>query len=96
MMPRIALKYCGGCNCRYDRAVILKRVKEDFGDVEFITMPEDGEYDAVVVITGCASQCATHQGLIGRAGKVITDCEEDYEKVAALLERAGLKRITHG
>jgi hypothetical protein len=58
---RIGIKYCGGCNPKYDRADFVDRLKEKFrGRMEFDTAKEGLIYDALLVIGGCRSCCADY------------------------------------
>lgn len=52
-----AVKYCGGCNSRYDRRALVKKLEQQFGQV--LPAAQTGVlYDEVYVICGCASCCA--------------------------------------
>lgn len=54
------VKFCGGCNPRYDRGVALKTIKEHFGNrVDFLIAEEDEKYDFLLVIGGCTNCCAS-------------------------------------
>jgi hypothetical protein len=70
---RIGVKFCGGCNPRYDRSGELDKIlayfdkdSEDFakdhiekGKALFGFAKEGGKYDVMLVICGCDSQCAS-------------------------------------
>jgi len=53
-MLRCAVKFCGGCNPRYDRGKAYQTILDTLkGSVEF-TYPKEGEhYDALLIIRGC-------------------------------------------
>ncbi|MBP1744832.1 MAG: cat2 [Firmicutes bacterium] len=53
----IGVKYCGGCNPRYDRKKIVELLMERFSH-SFEPADEDREYDMLVVLCGCSSCCA--------------------------------------
>ena len=62
------VKYCGGCNPRYDRVALVHQLEERIG--ETLTSAEaEVVYDELYVICGCSARCAD----IGRfqAGSVI-------------------------
>ena len=80
----ITIKYCGGCNPRFDRTRIAARIMEDYPDAR-LQRPGEGESDYVAVICGCPAACADHGALFGRLGKVILTQESDYEKLRQLL-----------
>lgn len=81
---KVAVKYCGGCNPRYDRAAVIRRLCDDVADVE-VVRPGGEEVDAVAVMCGCAVACAEHSHLHGRLGKVILTRAEDYESLYRLV-----------
>jgi hypothetical protein len=61
----VGVKFCGGCNPRYDRGKALEAIKErlrsspDRPDpLEFAIAREGGEYDDLLVIGGCTNCCA--------------------------------------
>ena len=55
------IKYCGGCNPRFERRKTLESIKEHFqGRVIFENVQEDKEYDFVIVISGCTNCCASY------------------------------------
>ena len=56
--PLIGIRYCGGCNPRYDRVSVVKRLTGLLPEVEF-TIAKPGEpYAAAVVVSGCTARCA--------------------------------------
>lgn len=87
----IALKYCGGCNPRYERGALADRLKTDFPDADIVASGNLGDRtpDVVAVITGCGSACASHEELRGRLGKVVLCEPEDYDTLAGLIRSAG-------
>ena len=80
----ITIKYCGGCNPRYDRTRITRRLTEEFPDAR-IMRPGEGGSDYIAVICGCPAACADHAALSGKYGKVIITQESDYEKLRLLI-----------
>lgn len=52
-----AVKYCGGCNPRYDRSAEVRRMEARLG--EQLPAAQPGKYyDEVYVICGCPARCA--------------------------------------
>ena len=70
---RIGVKYCGGCNPRYDRTGLVAQLINKLGG-------EGLEW----VVCGCTAACAEHQSLNGARGKLVIHAQEQY---AAALER---------
>ena len=53
-MLRCTVKFCGGCNPRYDRGAAYQAVRSSLSDVAQFSYPEDGtHYDALLIIRGC-------------------------------------------
>jgi len=57
----IGVKFCGGCNPRYDRGKALETIKKQMlGTAEFVIAEENAEYDNLLVIGGCTNCCASY------------------------------------
>lgn len=57
----VGVKFCGGCNPRYDRGKALVDIKKEMqGQAEFVVAEEGGEYDYLLVIGGCTNCCASY------------------------------------
>lgn len=50
---QIGVRYCGGCNPRYDRVALVKRIGGFFPEAEFVTAQAGVKYPAVLVVCGC-------------------------------------------
>ncbi|HVI43032.1 MAG TPA: hypothetical protein VM577_20690 [Anaerovoracaceae bacterium] len=57
----VGVKFCGGCNPRYDRGKALETIKKQIqGLAEFAIAEEGAEYDYLLVIGGCTNCCASY------------------------------------
>ncbi len=85
---RVAVKYCGGCNCSYDRVAMVTDLQRQFPGITITSAEsQDGiQADLVLVICGCSSVCAAHDHLDGRHGKMVVACAGDFEAVRAAVE----------
>lgn len=84
---RIAVKYCGGCNPRYDRPGFRTRLEARLaGRAEFVNASAEGPFDLVLVVCGCTAACADHRTLEGRLGKRVVHGEDQYFAVAEWIE----------
>lgn len=55
------VKFCGGCNPRYERGTALEKIRAHFeGRIDFRYAEEGDRYDLLLVIGGCPSCCASH------------------------------------
>ena len=52
------VKYCGGCNPRYNRTDFLDRLKKKCEDTHFEYVQKGKTYKHLLVICGCPSRCA--------------------------------------
>lgn len=56
-MKKCAVKFCGGCNPRYDRGAAYRRIKEETKHAAVFEIAEEGKhYDVLLIIRGC-TQC---------------------------------------
>jgi hypothetical protein len=69
---RVGVKFCGGCNPRFDRSGELDKILAHFekdseafaedrseqGKALFGFVKDGGKYDVLLVICGCNNQCA--------------------------------------
>ncbi|MDK2867760.1 MAG: hypothetical protein PWP51_1885 [Clostridiales bacterium] len=54
----IGVKFCGGCNPRYDRKAVYHRLIDLYGD-DCVRLADPMRHDAILcVICGCPSKCA--------------------------------------
>lgn len=84
---RAAVKYCGGCNPRYDRVGFRHRLEAAFSErVDFVNASEEGPFDLVLVVCGCTAACADHRGLEGKHGKRVVHGENQYPAVAEWIQ----------
>ena len=56
-IPRLAIKFCGGCNPMIDRGTLAQTIRESFtGRVHWVSYEE--RPDLVLIINGCLTACA--------------------------------------
>lgn len=65
---KCAVKYCGGCNSRFDRGACVRKLEAELGFKLEAVRPEES-YDVLYVICGCTSRCADISAY--RAEKII-------------------------
>ena len=57
----IGVKFCGGCNPRYNRGKSFETIKEHLEEMAEFEIAEEGkEYDYLLVIGGCTNCCASY------------------------------------
>ena len=57
----VGLRYCGGCNPRYDRVAAVERLRAQLPAVEL--RPAAPGQEIVLVVCGCPARCANISGL---------------------------------
>lgn len=74
---KVAFRYCGGCNPRYDRGGLVKRLTGKHPEWDTEIAAEGVRYDLLIVVGGCSSCCAAwEQFSADRVVKVWTDVED--------------------
>ena len=65
---KVAVRTCAGCFCKFDRRQVIKTLSDAFADTcEFsfsYRMDEDCDFDLVLLINGCDSECAERSELV--------------------------------
>lgn len=65
---QIAIKYCGGCNCTYQRGQAIKKLKNLFPEHNYVVGDENWVYDIWLVVCGCEKMCRnTETGCFGES-----------------------------
>lgn len=78
----VGVKFCGGCNPRYDRGKTLETIKKQAGSaVEFVLAEEGAEYDYLLVIGGCTNCCASYSQYKARIKTIRMWDESHIEKI---------------
>ena len=55
---KIGVKFCGGCQSRYERGKLYELVRTEITDVDFEYANDNYVYDILLVISGCPIKCA--------------------------------------
>jgi len=100
---KIIVKFCGGCNCQIDRLKIVKEIEQRLApEGQCTTHPEDGPFDAGLLMCGCPSACAWKPELtdvtgnwVVIAGKTVDSCDWPEDRLAeAVIQK--LKTMENG
>ncbi len=76
-MLKCAVKFCGGCNPRYDRGDAYKKIRGALSDKILFSYPEDGKsYDMLLIIKGCTGCPYTYEEINAHRRVVITDSQQ--------------------
>jgi len=89
-VKKVALKYCGGCDCSYDRLAYAKRLLDVAkGRIRWVSI-DDGGFDTVLMIHGCTAACPEERlepGHPWRIVSVIDDRNAPEDIIQKLLGR---------
>lgn len=85
MAHKIAIRYCGGCNSRYDRGAFARQIQERFPNLQLKIFNPWEEFLAALVICGCPARCAGQRDLPERLPRFVVAAAEDCERAAVFL-----------
>lgn len=63
---KIGLKYCGGCNSRYDRTKEVEKLKRKFPQHTFTYAVDTEACDILLLICGCMTACPSADGIAAK------------------------------
>ncbi|WP_206458496.1 hypothetical protein [Anaerovorax sp. IOR16] len=67
---KCGVRFCGGCNPRYDRGKVLEEIKESLSEIDFEYACEEETYDVILVIGGCTNCCASYEQFKTKEGVI--------------------------
>ena len=74
---RIGIKYCGGCNPRYDRVAAVKEQQQRHPEWKIEPAGEGGQ-EYILVVCGCTAVCAGHTQLEATKHKFVINSGEQF------------------
>lgn len=81
------VRFCGGCNPRFDRGAAFEKIKDQLKDeIEFKYAEEDALYDVILVIGGCTNCCASYDQYRTKRGVVKVYDLADVDKTIQILK----------
>lgn len=84
--PVVGVKYCGGCNPRFDRVAWVRRLQTACPGVRLAPAGrEDAPPCAYLVVCGCSACCSDVTGLDAAGGRLVVACAEDFAAAQAFL-----------
>ncbi len=86
-MKTAYIKFCGGCNPRYDRGALAKELKQRFdGRVAFHAHDTSNSYDIGIVIQGCERDCVQTKNLAKADHMIVIRYESDLRDAIKTIE----------
>ncbi len=87
-LPRLRIKFCGGCNSVLDRSWIARAIRFRSGnDMDWVGSEEDA--DLVIILSGCSTACADRPEGRTKARYYLTICPGAVSAVCATAEESG-------
>ena len=84
----VGVKFCGGCNPRYDRGKLLKRLKEDLkGQFTFESANESQFYEGLIVFCGCTNACASYKNIKTKRKPILVWGENQYNDIMDIIKK---------
>ena len=92
VIPRVGIKYCGGCNPEYDRVALVEQIRCALkGKVEFVSAQSEG-VELILAVQGCATACADLSPFKDMETKLITKVEDAERFIQEVNDMRLLKR----
>ncbi|WP_026894611.1 hypothetical protein [Clostridiisalibacter paucivorans] len=87
----IGIKYCGGCNPKYNRKRFVKYIKDILTEDKFFVARENEYYGVLIIVCGCTSACANSDRILCQWKIKVDsrDCYEDIFKKINMLRHEG-------
>ena len=87
---KIGIKYCGGCNSRYDRTKELKKIMDRFPQHTYTYATRGATIcDIWLVLCGCPTGCASIDGLTAKKKLFMLHTPREFDTVVAFLQQQG-------
>lgn len=78
-MLHCTVKFCGGCNPRYDRGEAYQKIRGALSDCAEFSLPVEGaHYDVLLIVRGCTG-CPYLYEEIDADRRVLCVCAEDID-----------------
>jgi len=58
-IPRLAVKFCGGCNPLFDRERVVRKLREGISGIRWVSWEQDP--DLTLILNGCPTACAERE-----------------------------------
>ena len=95
-MLRCTVKFCGGCNPRYDRGEAYQTVRSSLSGAAAFSYPEDGaHYDVLLIIRGCTGCPYLYEEIDAAHRVIITAADEIAPAIREIEQLASKSNLLH-
>ena len=77
----VGVKFCGGCNPRFDRGAEYKKLTDRYPDVVFETYDPAKKYEKLILICGCERTCLRFREEFKADELIIPGSAKDMENI---------------
>ena len=85
MAVKVGVKYCGGCNPKYDRVGLGEGIRKRLDGKANFVLADSENVDVILAIEGCETACANLSVFEGKRIFIVTSVE-DAERFIKLIE----------
>lgn len=82
----IGIKYCGGCNPRYDRVAKVEQLKAELPQHSYVSALTTSDCDVWLVVCGCPAACADRSALKAKKRLFLLHTPESFTEAAQWLK----------
>ena len=84
----IGIKYCGGCNPKYNRSGFVARLVAEYKDkMKIEPIKENVIYDMVIIMNGCSSVCVNISEMEHKGKIISVASEEDFIPICEEIDK---------
>lgn len=85
-MLQCTVKFCGGCNPRYDRGAAYRKILAETASLASFSLPQEGmTYDVLLILRGCTG-CPYLYEEIQAAHRIVCVRAEEVDSVCAQIK----------
>jgi hypothetical protein len=90
----IGIKYCGGCNPKYNRGAFVAGLAVKYKEkINIEPIKENIIYDIVIIMNGCSSVCVNISEMKHKGKSLSVACEEDFTLIYEEIDKWLLNRM---
>lgn len=86
-MLQYRVKFCGGCNPKYNRRYFFERLEKEFNNsINFTLLDENVLYDGLVLICGCERSCTNYDNIRSKTKEIIITSSDQLEETIKIIK----------
>ena len=85
---KAGIKFCGGCNPRYDRGSQTTGLKERLKEVQWVSGDDSQVCDFWLIICGCSRACVSTESLSAKQQILVIKSRMDFSRAEEIIRKA--------